>query len=66
MINLNWIFGVGGTILAGVVLFLIKRVVELPEKYIQKEDFVRVMLENRQDHQLMFGKLDNVLEKLRE
>jgi hypothetical protein len=36
----------------------------LPEKYVLKDDFIRVMKENREDHSRMFTMLDEVLKEL--
>lgn len=37
---------------------------DIPKKYVLKEDFIRVMQENRDDHKQIFDKCDNILREV--
>ena len=60
----NWLLG----ILSSIVIFLIVNALQfrqnVSKEYVLKDDFVRTMQENRNDHQIMFDKLDEVLKEL--
>lgn len=62
----DWVYGILGTAAGFMLIDNIRFRHNIPERYVLKDDFVRLMNENRQDHQIIFNKLDAIRDKLDE
>jgi len=60
----DWTYGILGTIIGFMMVETIRFRRTVSEKYVHKDDFVRIMNENREDHNTMFKKLDAIRDKL--
>lgn len=61
---INWILGILSTIVGFIAVDSIQFRRSLPEKYVLKDDLIRVMAENRQEHGKIFDKLEEILKEL--
>ncbi len=56
--------GAGATIFSGIVLYLGKAIIEMPGKYVLRNDCQRdagkLHQENREDHQLLFNEIKDL------
>lgn len=48
----------------GVSAWSATSIIELPEKYVQQDEYEQQRQENREDHQRILDKIDKILEKL--
>jgi len=60
----TWIYGILGSIIGFLCVDNIRFRRNISKEYVLRDDFVRLMNENRQDHRSMSDKLDVIRDKL--
>lgn len=62
----NWIYGIAGMVIGFLLIDSVRFRRNVSKEYVLKDDFIRIMEENRQDHRTIFSKLDAIRDKLEE